>query len=75
CGMMVVGGYIITEMEAFKELFGVEVVPIGGGGIDGAEGSKLFLLDGDDEAVKEAVALVKTIRGEPKLTTRTIKQK
>ncbi|MCX6649150.1 MAG: hypothetical protein NTV61_07150, partial [Candidatus Bathyarchaeota archaeon] len=59
----------------FKELFGIEVVPIGGGGIDGAEGAKIFLLDGDDDAVKEAVALVKSIRGEPKLTTRTIKQK
>ncbi len=75
CGMMVVGGYIITEMEAFKELFGVEVVPIGGGGIDGAEGCKIFLLDGEDEAIKEAVEAVKKIRGEPKLTTRTIKQK
>ena len=75
CGMMIISGYIITEMEAFKELFGVEVVPIGGGGIDGAEGSKIFLLDGEDDPVKEAVALVKSIRGEPKLTTRIIKQK
>jgi hypothetical protein len=75
CGIMVIGGYIITEMEAFKELFGVDVVPIGGGGIDGAEGAKIFLLDGEDEAVKEAVEMVKVIRGEPKLTTRTIKQK
>jgi len=62
-------------MEAFKELFNIDVVPIGGGGIDGAEGSKIFLLDGEDEAVREAVEIVKSIRGEPKLTTRTIKQK
>ncbi len=75
CGMMIISGYIITEMEAFKELYGIEVVPIGGGGIDGAEGSKIFLLDGEDDSVKEAVALVKSIRGEPKLTTRIIKQK
>jgi hypothetical protein len=75
CGMMVISGYIITEMEAFKELYGIDVVPIGGGGIDGAEGSKIFLLDGEDEAVKEAVETVKAIRGESKLTTRTIKQK
>jgi hypothetical protein len=75
CGMMVIGGYIITEMESFKELFGIDVVPIGGGGIDGAEGAKIFLLDGEDDAVKEAVAMVKSIRGEPKLITRTIKQK
>jgi len=75
CGMMVISGYIITEMEAFKELYGIDVVPIGGGGIDGAEGSKIFLLDGEDEVVKEAVEMVKAIRGESKLTTRTIKQK
>ena len=81
CGMMVVGGNIITEMEAFKELFGgpsltdVEVIPIGGGGIDGAEGAKIFLLSGEVEAVKGAVEMVKAIRGEPKLTTRITKQK
>ena len=74
CGMMVINGYIITEMEAFKELFGIDVVPIGGGGIDGAEGCKLFLLDGEDESVKEALLLVKKIKGEPKLTTRVIKK-
>jgi hypothetical protein len=75
CGMMVIQGFIITEMEAFKELFGIDVVPIGGGGIDGAEGSKIFLLDGEEEPVKDAVELVKAIRGEPKLTTHIIKQR
>jgi len=75
CGMMVISGFIITEMEAFKELFGVDVLPIGGGGIDGAEGAKHFLLDGDEEYVKEAVEAVKAVKGEPKLTTKVIKQK
>ncbi len=76
CGMMVVSGNVITEMEAFRELFGgpslgdIEVIPIGGGGIDGAEGAKIFLLEGEDDNVKEAVAMVKSIHGEPKLTTR-----
>lgn len=75
CGMMVVSGYIITEMEAFKELYGVEVLPIGGGGIDGAEGAKIFLLDGDDEFVKEAIEMVKSIKGEPRLSTKVMKPK
>jgi hypothetical protein len=74
CGMMVINGYIITEMESFKELFGIDIVPIGGGGIDGAEGCKLFLLDGEDEPIKEALKLVKEIKGEPKLTTRVPKK-
>ena len=46
CGMMVVQGQIITEMEAMKLLFGVDVIPVAGGGIDGAEGCKIFLLGG-----------------------------
>jgi hypothetical protein len=71
CGMMVVQGAVITEMEAFKELFGVDIIPIGGGGIDGGEGSKIFLLDGEDEAVKAAIELAKSIKGEPQLKTRT----
>jgi hypothetical protein len=72
---MVVSGFIITEMEAFKELFGVEVLPIGGGGIDGAEGAKHFLLDGDEEFLKEAVAAVQVVKGEPKLSTKIMKPK
>lgn len=73
CGLMVVQGAVITEMEAFKELFGVDVIPVGGGGIDGGEGSKIFLLDGEEEAVKAAVELAKGIKGEPQLKTRTQK--
>ncbi|MBN1683576.1 hypothetical protein JW865_08510 [Candidatus Bathyarchaeota archaeon] len=73
CGMMVIQGVVITEMEAFKELFGVEVIPIGGGGIEGAEGCKIFLIDGPDEAVESALKLVKKIKGEPKLHTKISK--
>ncbi len=70
CGMMVVQGLIVTEMEAFKELFNVDAIPIGGGGIDGGEGCKIFLLEGDPECVEAAFKTVKEIKGEPKLTTR-----
>jgi len=73
CGMMVVQGAVITEMEAFKELFGIDVIPVGGGGIDGGEGSKIFLLDGEEEAVKAAVELAKGLKGEPQLKTRAQK--
>jgi len=70
CGMMVVQGAVITEMEAFKELFGVDVLPIGGGGIDGAEGCKVFLLDGPEDAIESTLKLIKKIKGEPKLKTK-----
>jgi hypothetical protein len=71
CGMMVVQGQIITEMEAIKLLFGLEVdvIPVASGGIDGAEGCKVFLLDGPEENVDLAYEVLSEIKGEPKLTT------
>jgi hypothetical protein len=74
CGMMVVQGTIVTELEAFKELFGVEAIPIGGGGIDGGEGCKIFIISGDEEGVNAAFDMTRKIKGEPKLTTKTIKR-
>ena len=69
-GMMVVGGVVVTEMEAFRLLLGVEAYPIAGGGIDGGEGSKTFLIEGEERDVKAAYDLVCSIKGEPPLTTR-----
>jgi len=70
-GMMVVRGEVITEMEAFNRLTGVEAIPIGGGGINGGEGSKIFLLDGDETSINAAYDLVCDIKGEPPLRTKT----
>ncbi|UCH56613.1 MAG: hypothetical protein JSV18_04420 [Candidatus Bathyarchaeota archaeon] len=69
-GMMVVSGNIITEMEAFKMLTGVDAIPISGGGIDGGEGSKTFVLEGPEENIKASYDLVCSIKGEPALKTR-----
>jgi hypothetical protein len=70
CGMMAIQGQVITEMEAFKLLFGVEAIPIAGGGIDGGEGSKIYLLEGDEEPVTDAYEFVKALKGEPALKTK-----
>jgi len=64
-GVMPVIGKIVTEIEAFEVLTGVSAVNIGGGGVNGAEGSKVFLLKGGDEQVKRAFRLAKEIIGEP----------
>jgi len=64
-GMMPVTGKVVTEIEAFKVLTGVSVVNIGGGGVNGAEGSRTFLLKGESEEVKKAFELSKEIIGEP----------
>jgi hypothetical protein len=74
CGIMVIHGQVITEMEAFKLLFGVDAIPVAGGGIDGGEGCKVYLLEGPTENAEAAYELVIRIKGEPKLTTRLTKK-
>lgn len=70
CGMIVIQGQIVTEMEAFDQLFGVEAIPVAGGGIDGGEGCRVFLLDGPNEEVEAAYKLSQEIKGEPQLKTK-----
>jgi hypothetical protein len=60
-----VRGIIFTEIEALETLCGVEAYPIGAGGIAGAEGSVHLLLVGESDTVKQAVALVESLQGEP----------
>lgn len=67
-GIFPVAGEIITEIEAFKLLFGVEALPMGAGGIGGGEGSRTFLLKGDAERVEEAFRTVRIIKGESAVT-------
>lgn len=74
CGIMVIQGQVITEMESFKILFGVEAIPVSGGGIDGGEGCKIYLLEGPTENAEAAYEYVESIKGEPSLKT-TIMQK
>jgi hypothetical protein len=74
CGMMVIHGQVITEMEAFKFLFGLDAVPIAGGGIDGGEGCKIYLLDGNNENTEAAYEFVMEIKGEPELKTQLMKK-
>ncbi len=64
-GMMPVIGKVFTEIEAFELLTGVSAINIGGGGVNGAEGSRTFLLKGDAKNVKKAFSLAKKIIGEP----------
>jgi len=69
CGMMVVHGQVITEMEAMKLLFDVDALPIAAGGIDGAEGCRVFLLEGPKDNVELAMEVLGKVKGEPPLKT------
>ena len=54
-----------TELDAIQLLTGAEPVLLAGGGIFGAEGSAWIGISGTDEQVAAAMALVKSMAGEP----------
>lgn len=60
-------GIIFTEIEAFDLLCDVGAYPVAAGGIAGAEGAVRFVIEGADENVERALALVDEIQGEPPL--------
>ncbi|MBC7120130.1 MAG: hypothetical protein H5T33_00910 [Candidatus Methanosuratus sp.] len=66
-GMMQIPGRVVTEMEAIRVLFGCRCIPAGGGGINGAEGGRCYVLEGESEALGEAWAYICSIKGEPAL--------
>jgi hypothetical protein len=72
CGMMVVQGDIVTEVEAFRLLFDVDAIPIAAGAINGAEGARVLLLEGETENTEAAYDLAMQIRAEPRLECKTI---
>lgn len=74
CGIIVIQGQVITEMESFKILFGVEALPVSGGGIDGGEGCKIYLLEGPTENAEAAYEFVESIKGESGLKTKLMKK-
>ncbi len=59
-------GEPFTEIEALRALCGVDARAIGAGGIGGAEGGVWLLIEGPDEKVEQALAVVADIHGEPR---------
>jgi hypothetical protein len=72
CGLMVVHGEIVTEVEAFRHLFDIEAIAIAAGGINGGEGSRVFLLEGEAANTEAAYDLVMQLKAEPRLECKTI---
>lgn len=61
-GLIPLMGRIFTEVDAIKTLANVDVVVIGAGGINGAEGSTTLLVEGKDDEVMRIDALYQEIR-------------
>ena len=66
-GMMPMPGEVITEVEAVNMRFGCECIPVGGGGIDGGEGSRCYAIEGESENLKSAWDDIYRLKGEPPL--------
>ncbi len=66
--LWVVPGLIFTEIEALDVLASVDVVPVGAGGVGGAEGAVWLAAFGDREQLDNVQAIVDSVRGEPPFT-------
>lgn len=60
-----VNARVVTEIQALAILFGVSATHVASGGIGGSEGTVVLVLEGAEENVEKAFALLKTIKGEP----------
>jgi hypothetical protein len=58
-------GIPFTEIEALETLFGVEVIPIAAGGVNGAEGSITLFVEGYEEDIDRAYEFLQKLKGEP----------
>lgn len=63
CSLMPVPGITVTEIDAFRILAGIDALPISAGGIGGAEGAIVLLLQGEESAVRKGVELAECVKG------------
>ena len=63
-------GDIFTEIEALWNLCAVAAVPIGAGGVAGAEGGLWLACFGDDDQIAAAKALAEELKAEPPFVPR-----
>ena len=66
--LWVVPGLIFTEIEALGVLANVEAVPVGAGGVGGAEGAVWLAVFGEKGELDKAQEAIGSVRGEPPFT-------
>jgi len=67
CGLLPLPGRVITEVDAFKDLFSVTALPVAMNGVGSGEGTVTLVLTGDDQAVDKAWQAVNDMKDEPRL--------
>ena len=63
--LWVIPGGIFTELEALETLAQVEAIPVGAGGVAGAEGAIWLLVHGKGQALEKVERIVAEVQGEP----------
>jgi hypothetical protein len=58
---------VVTEIEAFRILFDLKAVHVGGGGMTESQGSVVLVAEGETEKLDRAIALIESFKGEPSL--------
>jgi hypothetical protein len=61
--MPVIGATVVTEITALKLLYNVEARCIAAGGIGNTQGAVTLVMDGEEDDVKKAMALIRQIKG------------
>jgi hypothetical protein len=66
-GLFPVSGKVVTEIQAL-ELYGVQVMSIASGGVNGAEGATILGIHGEKKNVENALQVITSVKGESPLT-------
>lgn len=70
-GMLPLPGTVVTEIDALKNLTGVDAIPVAMNGVGSGEGTVTLLLKGEEESISTAWELVTSIKGEPQLNIKS----
>lgn len=62
-----VNARVVTEVEAFRILFGLEAIHTGSGGVRGSQGAVHLVAEGEKRPLRQAIQLIESIKGEPPL--------
>ncbi|MEM3018142.1 MAG: hypothetical protein QXO25_04615 [Candidatus Bathyarchaeia archaeon] len=62
-GLLPLSGNVVDEVKAIRTLTGAEAIPIGAGGVSGAEGAVTLVIKGPDSQVKKALQIANSVKG------------
>lgn len=63
CGLLSLSGDVITELEAIEILTGASATVVGAGGVAGAEGAVVMVIEGNEDQINKALDITKEVKG------------